>query len=69
MTVRELTMNMWYNQKVRLVTSVDEYFADVEKRTIFSGENMKFCSELNKGFLNYEVKSFGVIDGEVVVVV
>jgi len=69
MTVRELTGNMWWSQKVRLVTSVDEYFADVEKRTIFSGENMKFCSELNKGFLNYTVKSFGVIDGEIVVVV
>lgn len=69
MTVRELTGNMWCSQKIRLVTSVDEYFADVEKRTIFSGENMEFCSELNKGFLNYTIKSFGVIDGEIVVVV
>ena len=69
MTVRELTGNMWYNQKVRLVTSADECFASVEDRTIFSGENMKFCSELNKGFLNYTVKSFGVIDGEIVVAV
>lgn len=69
MTVRELTEVMWYTQKLRLVTSVDDYFASVDERTLFYGENMALLSEVNKKYLDREVRSFGVIDGDVVVVV
>ena len=69
MTVRELTGIMWYIQKVRLVTGVDDYFTNVEEKTLFYGENWKFRSEVNKKYLDREVRSFGVIDGDVVVVV
>ena len=69
MTVRELTGAMWYTQKLRLVTSVDDYFASVDERTLFYRENMALLSDANKKYLDREVKSFGVIDGDVVVVV
>ena len=69
MTVKELTEVMWYTQKLRLVTSVDDYFASVDERTLFYRENMALLSEVNKKYLDREVKSFGVIDGDVVVVV
>lgn len=69
MTVRELTGNMWYSQRIRLVTSVEDYFTNVEERTVFYGENMTFRSELNKKYLDYKVLSFGVVDGDIVAVV
>ena len=76
MTVKDFINRLWYRHTVIVINEnnydpVREigFFALLEKRSIYTGEAYKLCSSEYTDVNSKNIKSYGIIDGAIIILV